>query len=90
MENDVLVSEVLDARFSCAPDMTHALCSLGGGNMGLGIIALWETGYRTGMMKGTAITTLVFSAGIACAAIIRRRHKKRLQKAGNKEESENA
>lgn len=90
MDNIILVSEVLDASYSCAPDMTHALCSLGGGDMGSGIIALWEAGQRIGMIKGTAITTLVFSAGIACVVIIRHRHKARLQKAESKEVSENA
>ena len=80
MDTYVLIYELLDSTCSCAPEMTHALCSLGGGDMGTGIIALWEAGQRTGMMKGTAITALLFSAGIACAAIVRRRHKKKKKK----------
>ncbi len=90
METYLLIYELIDSTSGCAPEMTHALCSLGGGDMGSGIIALWEAGQKTGMMKGAAISSLAFSAGIACAAIIRRRRKKRIREIEMRKEGENA
>ena len=90
METYVLIYELLDSTCSCAPEMTHALCSLGGGDMGSGIIALWEAEQRAGRMKGAAISTLAFSAGIACAEIIKHRRKKKIREDKMQEEGENA
>lgn len=74
MENNALVSQVLETSAGRAPDMTHALCSLGGGDMGAGIVALWDAGQRNGMIKGASITTLIFSLGISVGVVLLHRH----------------
>lgn len=74
MGNIALVSQVLETSSGRAPDMTHALCSLGGGDMGAGIIALWNAGQRNGIVKGASITTLIFSLGISVGMVLLHRH----------------
>lgn len=81
MGNNTLVSQVLETSAGRAPDMTHALCSLGKGDMGAGIVALWNAGQRNGMIKGASITTLIFSLGIGVSAmVLQKYHKKQLDK----------
>ena len=74
MGNNALVSQVLETSAGRAPDMTHALCSLGKGDMGAGIVALWNAGQRNGMIKGASITTLIFSLGIGVSMMLLHRH----------------
>lgn len=74
MGNNALVSQVLETSSGRAPDMTHALCSLGGGDMGAGIVALWNAGLRNGIVKGASITTLIFSFGISAGMVLLHRH----------------
>lgn len=74
MGNNALVSQVLETSSGRAPDMTHALCSLGGGDMGAGIIVLWNAGQRNGIVKGASITTLIFSLGISVGMVLLHRH----------------
>ena len=50
VENGALISQVLDASAGRAPDMTHALYSLGNGDMGAGIVTLWKAGQKAGEM----------------------------------------
>lgn len=70
MGNNTLVSQVLETSAGRAPDMTHALCSLGGGDMGAGIVALWNAG----LIRGASITTLIFSLGISVGVVLLHRH----------------
>ncbi|MBO5395528.1 MAG: hypothetical protein J6A97_01470 [Clostridia bacterium] len=85
MGNNALVSQVLETSASRAPDMTHALCSLGGGDMGAGIVTLWNAGQRNGMIKGASITTLIFSLGISVGVVLlHRHHENRLDKVERK------
>ena len=51
VENNALISQVLGASAGRAPDMTHALYSLGNGDMGAGIVTLWKAGQKAGVMK---------------------------------------
>ena len=76
MENNELIRMVLKASTGCAPDMTHALCSLGGGNMGKGIIVL----YRSGIVKGASIT-LIVSSVIGGVVLLCKHHKNKLDEA---------
>ena len=74
MGNNTLVSQVLETSAGRAPDMTHALCSLGKGDMGAGIVALWNAGQINGMIRGASITTLIFSLGIGVSMMFLHRH----------------
>ena len=74
MTKNALVNQVLATRDSCAPEMTHALSNLGGGDMGTGITALWSAGNRNGMIRGASITSLVFSLGIGAGMLLLQRH----------------
>ena len=70
MVKNELVSQVLEACAGRAPDMTHALCSLGGGDMGAGIMALWIAGKKSGIIQGVSLTSMVFSLGIGIGVIL--------------------
>lgn len=76
MGNNALVSQVLDTSAGRAPDMTHALCSLGDGDMGAGITALWTAGKRRGLIQGASFTTVVFSLGVG--VVLLNRHRRNL------------
>lgn len=76
MGNNALVSQVMKTSAGSAPEMTHALYSLGGGDMGAGIIALWKAGQKNGMIKGASITAMIFSLGISVGILLRHRHYK--------------
>lgn len=78
MENNRLVNWVLKTSAGPAPDMTHALCSLGGGDMGRGIITLWNDGQRNGMIKGVSITTIIFSLGMGVGVILLHKYHKNM------------
>lgn len=83
MGNNALVSQVMETSAGSAPDMTHALYSLGGGDMGAGIIALWKAGQKDGMIKGVSITTLIFSLGISVGMLlVHRHHEKKINMVG--------
>ena len=70
VENGALISQVLDASAGRAPDMTHALYSLGNGDMGAGIVTLWKAGQKAGVMKGACATALAFSIGIGVSTML--------------------
>ena len=70
VENGALISQVLDASAGRAPDMTHDLYSLGKGDMGAGIVALWKAGQKAGVMKGACATALAFSIGIGVSTML--------------------
>lgn len=59
------VIAVFDACTQKAPAMTHALSDLGNGDMGNGIMALWQAGQRNGFVQGTALTAALFVIGIS-------------------------
>ena len=58
------VIAVFDACSQKAPVMTHALSELGNGDMGNGIMALWQAGRKSGFVQGTALTSVLFVIGI--------------------------
>jgi len=64
------VIAVFDSCYQKAPRMTHALCELGNGDMGRGIVTLWRSGRDIGFIQGTAVTTLVFILGIGTHKIV--------------------
>ena len=70
VENGALISQVLDASAGRAPDMTHALYSLGNSDMGAGIVTLWKAGQKAGVMKGACATALAFSIGIGVSTML--------------------
>lgn len=70
VENSALISQVLGASAGRAPDMTHALYSLGNGDMGAGIVTLWKAGQKAGVMKGACATALAFSIGIGVSTML--------------------
>lgn len=74
MGNIALVSQVLETSGCRAPDMTHALCNLGKGDMGAGITALWNAGQQNGVVRGATITSLIFSFGIGVGILLLHRH----------------
>lgn len=53
-----------------APRMTHALSELGDGDMGTGILNLWEAGRCNGFVQGTAVTTIAFVLGIGACKLV--------------------
>ena len=80
VENSALISQVLGASAGRAPDMTHALYSLGNGDMGAGIVTLWKSGQKAGVMKGACVTALAFSIGIGVSTMLLSRfHQDRLK-----------
>jgi len=82
MENKALIRQVLSASSGDASDMTHALCSLGNGDMGTGVTKLWSTGHKSGLAKGVSITSLVFTTGIGIGLyFLRRYHKEKVSQA---------
>lgn len=58
------VIAVFDACTQNAPVMTHALSELGNGDMGNGIMTLWQAGRKNGFVQGTALTSALFAIGI--------------------------
>lgn len=58
------VIAVFDACTQKAPIMTHALSELGNGDMGNGIMTLWQAGRKNGFVQGTALTSVLFVIGI--------------------------
>lgn len=84
--NNNAVNQVLEASSAGAPDMTHALCRLGSGDMGAGIVRLWDVGrdagHRSGFAKGVSLTSLVFFAGIGTGLFfLRRYHEEKVSQA---------
>ena len=61
------VIELLDCTGKTAPQMTHELAELGGGNMADGLVVLWDDGRQNGIVS----TTLVFAIGIGVYAFAR-------------------
>lgn len=74
MEKSELVSQVLEASAGRASDMTHALCSLGDGDMGAGIMALWTAGKKSGIILGASLTSMIFSLGIGIGVLLLHKH----------------
>ena len=83
MVKNALVNQVLEASAGRAPDMTHALCSLGDGDMGAGITALWAAGKKSGIIQGASLTSMVFSLSIGIGVVLL--HKYYPNKIDNKE-----
>ena len=67
--NNQQVLALLNGAGKPAPEMTKGLSVLGDGNMADGLIALWENGQKNGIVKGTVVTSLVFTAGIGLYAL---------------------
>lgn len=67
--NDKVIA-VFDACSQKAPMMTHALSELGNGDMGSGIVALWQAGRNCGFVQGAAVTTVLFAIGIGTCKVI--------------------
>lgn len=75
------VIAVFDACAQKAPAMTHALSELGNGDMGNGIITLWQAGQRNGFIQGATVTSVLFVIGIgACKVASCIREDRRLKK----------
>lgn len=81
MKNIDLIHQVLEASSAGTPDMTHALCRLGGGDMGSGIAQLWEAGRSSGFVRGASVASLIFSIGARIGlAFLYNYHEKALDK----------
>lgn len=65
------IDYLLDSCRKSAPNYTSALSKLGNGSMGNGIVELWKDGQSNGFVKGTAITSIVFTIGIGTVALIK-------------------
>lgn len=76
------IDYLLDSCRKSAPNYTSALSKLGNGSMGNGIVELWKDGQSNGFVKGTAITSIVFTIGIGTVALIKTKiNEYRLKKA---------
>ena len=72
---------VFDACSQKAPVMTHALSELGDGDMGNGIVTLWQAGRDFGIVQGAAVTTVLFAIGIGtCKVIAAVREERRIKR----------
>lgn len=65
------IDYLLDSCRKSGPDFTSALSKLGNGSMGNGVVELWKDGQSNGFVKGTAITSIVFTVGIGTVALIK-------------------
>lgn len=93
MTKNAFVSQVFEASKGCAPDMTHALRSLGGGSMGIGIAALYDVGWEAGCKAGQKnaaiqeiLIFMVLSFGAGIGVFLHKHHQKKL--ADNKLETD--
>lgn len=71
--NNPEVLALLNGAGKSAPEMTRGLSVLGDGSMAEGLIALWKNGQKNGIVKGTVVTTLVFTVGISLYALAKNR-----------------
>ena len=81
---DLQVKALLNGAGKAGPELTHSLSELGGGKMADGLVELWKSGQKSGIVKGATITTLAFSAVIGSYVLIKnaiedRRMKKALE-----------
>lgn len=67
--NNPEVMALLNGVGKSAPEMTRNLSVLGDGSMAEGLIALWKNGQENGIVKGTVVTSLVFTVGIGLYAL---------------------
>lgn len=68
---EIQIQALLDGAGKAGPELTHGLCSLGGGKMADGLVELWKAGQHNGVVKGAAITPLAFSAVIGGYILIK-------------------
>ena len=77
---ELQIENLLDGTGKAGPELTHGLSELGGGKMADGLVALWKSGQKSGMIKGATITTLAFSAVIGGYVLIKNAVKDRKMK----------
>ena len=80
---------VFDTCTQKAPAMTHALSELGNGDMGKGIISMWQAGRIDGFIQGVTITSVCFMVGIGTYKAVAYFHRTRRIKRLLQEECEN-
>ena len=85
-------SKVIAVFESCtqkAPCMTHALSELGNGDMGSGIITVWQAGRNNGFVQGSTVTAMLFVAGMGVYKVVSTiREERRIKKLIHQLESE--
>ena len=67
ISNDQQVLALLNGVKKTAPEMTRGLATLGKGSMSDGLIALWKSGQKNGIIG----TTMVFTVGIGLYVLVK-------------------